>query len=162
MRTAPIETEFTAAVERWTKEFRADKEVLTGEPIATARKHFSETFLHALSSTALSDNEQLPGLFTDWWVTNQEELNRLRSPDNSTNSPAAKKYEDLYDRIDADLLARAKKLVAQERNRLVNMYVAWGDRYNTSLEELEIRRAETSSRLIRHLRNLGYSSEPNR
>ncbi|MGY2088636.1 N-6 DNA methylase [Nocardia gipuzkoensis] len=158
-RTAPVETGFTTAVEHWTQQFRADKTILSGEPLATARKHFSETFLHALSASAILNNEQLSGLFTDWWVTNQEDLNRLHSPDNGPDSPAAKEYKDLYDRIDADLVARATKLVAQERNRLVDTYVAWGNRYNTSLKELETRRAEVSSRLTTHLRRLGYPEE---
>ncbi|MFF3566896.1 N-6 DNA methylase [Nocardia jiangxiensis] len=158
-RTAPVETEFTTAVEHWTQQFRADKAILTGEPLATARKHFSETFLHALSASAIVNNEQLSGLFADWWVTNEEDLTRLRSPDNGSDSPAAKEYEDLYHTIDADLVVRATQLVARERRRLVDTYVAWGKQYNTSLEELETRRAEVSSRLTTHLRRLGYSEE---
>lgn len=161
-RAAPIENEFTTAVERWSKEFRANKQVLTGEPSATARKHFAETFTQALSGSAILSNMQLFALFTDWWVSNQEDLDRLRSPDNSSNSPTAKKYQDRYDRIAADLLARAKRLVAQERNSLVDLYMAWGYRYNTSLKELEIRRAEVSSRLTKHLQKLGYSAELDR
>jgi type I restriction enzyme M protein len=112
-----------------------------------------------LSASAILKNEQLSGLFTDWWVTNQEDLNRLRNPDNGSDSPAAKEYEDLYHRIDADLVVRATQLVARERSRLVDTYVAWGKQYNTSLEELETRRAEVSSRLTTHLRRLGYPEE---
>ncbi|WP_280378308.1 N-6 DNA methylase [Nocardia wallacei] len=161
-RTAPAETEFTVAVERWTDEFHAAKQLLTNEPLAIGCKHFSETFIQALSASTILNNEQLSELFTDWWVSNQEDLNRLRSPDNGSNSPPVKKYEALYHRIDADLLARATKLVAQERNRLVDIYLAWGHQYSTSLQDLEIRRAEAASRLTRHLQDLGYPSELNR
>jgi hypothetical protein len=38
-------------------------------------------------------------------------------------------YAPIFYRIGTDLVARAKKLVAQERNQLVDRYLAWGDQY---------------------------------
>ncbi|WP_280267953.1 N-6 DNA methylase [Nocardia wallacei] len=155
-KTAPTETAFITAVERWSQEFRKNETILTGEPLAIARNEVATTFRSALSTPAVLNGDQLTGLFTDWWKTNQEDLNQLRRPDNSTNSPKAQKYDAIYDRIGADLVARAKTLVAQERNHLVNTYLAWGYQYGTSLKKLETQRAETSARLTTHLRKLGY------
>ena len=60
------------------------------------------------------------------------------------------------DRIRGDLSARAKRLVLQQQQQLVDVYLAWSDQYKTSLADLEHRQGEVSRRLARRLQGLGY------
>jgi type I restriction enzyme M protein len=154
---APRVAAFEAAVGDWLRKFRQELDMLADRPLAAAREYFAGKFHHALeaASTILND-EQLAGLFVDWWVTNQEDLNQLRRPGSSPGALTPGEHAATIDRISGDLSVRARKLVAQQQNQLADVYRVWGDRYRTSLAELEHRRAEASSRLADRLHGLGH------
>lgn len=153
---APSVAAFVTAVGDWFQEFRQEQDVLTDRPLATAREHFAEKFHNALGAWAILNNEQVAGLFVDWWVTNQDDLNQLRRPVGSPGAFTPGIHAATLDRIGADLSARAKKLVAQQQKQLVDVYLAWGDQYKTSLADLEHRREVVSWRLAERLHELGY------
>ena len=149
-------TAFVTAVGDWFQEFRQEQDVLTDRPLAAAREHFAEKFHNALGASAILNDEQVAGLFVDWWVINQEDLNQLRRPVDSPGALTPGIHAATLDRIGADLSARAKKLVAQQQKQLVDVYQAWGDQYKTSLADLEHRREVVSRRLAERLHELGY------
>ncbi|WP_174187415.1 N-6 DNA methylase [Nocardia barduliensis] len=154
--TMPTESAFVTAVAEWFEAFRQQEGLRTDRPPAVVREYFAGSFQHALADWTILSDENLVGLFIDWWTTNKEDLNQLRRPARSPNSHEEGMRSRIFDRIGADLVGRAKRLVAQERNQLVDIYLAFGDRYKTSLKQLEHRREQASSRLAAQLRRLGY------
>jgi type I restriction enzyme M protein len=153
---APRVAAFVTAVGDWFREFQQKHHELTDRPLAAAREYFAKKFHNALGAQAILNDEQVAGLFVDWWITNQEDLNQLRGPVGSPGALTPGMHAATLDRIGADLAARAKKLVAQQQQQLVDIYRVWGDQYRTSLAELEHRREEVSFRLAVRLHELGY------
>ena len=92
----------------------------------------------------------------DWWITNQEDLNQLRRTINSSGALTPDIHAPVLDRIGGDLSARAKKLVAQQQEQLVDVCMSWGDQSKTSLTDPEHRREVVSWRLAERLHELGY------
>ncbi|MBF6336832.1 SAM-dependent DNA methyltransferase [Nocardia abscessus] len=154
--SASSETAFTSAVEDWFQLFQKEQSVLTERPLVAGREYFAETFHRALNAWTILNNEQIAGLFVDWWTTNQEDISQLRRTIRGSDSSTAGVNALIFDRIGADLFARAKNLAANERNQLIDVYLAWGEQYKTSLEQLERRREQASSRLATQLCKLGY------
>ncbi|MFI6958223.1 N-6 DNA methylase [Nocardia sp. NPDC050408] len=153
---APTEAVFAGAVKDWFDKFRLNQSVLTDRPLDGARIYFAERFQNALTGLRVLNDEQVVGLFTDWWITNQENLNQLHNRVDDSGTPASDAYTPILDTVGTDLVARARKLVARERNQLVDCYLTWGNQYSPSLKELEHRRVDASSRLAARMRNLGY------
>jgi len=153
---APSESAFATAASDWFDGFRQESDVLTGRPLAVAREHVAEEFHRVLRAAAVVDDDQLTGLFVDWWVANREELEQLRRPAGDLGALAPGERAAALDRIGADLAARARVLVAHQREELVEVYRAWGETYRASLAELERRREAASARLSAQLRELGY------
>lgn len=147
---------FVTAVGDWFQEFRQDQDALTDRLLDAAREYFAQKFRNAPGVTAILNDEQVSGLFVDWWITNQDELNLLRRPVGSPDTLTSGIRAATIDKIGADLSARAKKLVAQQQKQLVDLYQAWSDQYKTSLADLEHRRVQLSFRLAERLRELGY------
>lgn len=56
--------------------------------------------------------------------------------------------------LEEDLTARVKNLVALERQKLIDTYLSWGDRYGASLLDLERRRETSTARLKSRLQQL--------
>ncbi|PSL53276.1 type I restriction enzyme M protein [Saccharothrix carnea] len=153
---APSVAAFLTALEGWFQEFRQQQDVLTDRPPAAAREYFAEKFHHALEASMILNDEQVTGLFVDWWVTNQDDLNQLRRPVDSPSALTPGMRAATIDRIGADLSAQAKKLVTQQQKQLIDVYRAWGDQYKTSLADLERQREDLSKRLAVRLDELGY------
>ncbi|MBF6183323.1 HsdM family class I SAM-dependent methyltransferase [Nocardia otitidiscaviarum] len=149
--TESSESAFATAVSDWFQGFRQGLDALTGQPLDMARSQFVRSFVDSLAPRAILGVDQLEGLFIDWW---EENFDQLRRNDGSIGLPDGAMR--VLDRIGTDLIARAKRLVAEERNRLVDTYLAWGDRYMISFRQLESQRAQMSSRLAGHLMKLGY------
>ncbi|MGX7826090.1 hypothetical protein ACTG9Q_13455 [Actinokineospora sp. 24-640] len=116
------------------------------------REQFCNEFRETLGKLSILSGEQLNGLFTDWWAANREDLDQLRTPD--VLLPEMRKK--IAEMIGFDLLARTEKLVARERQRLVDIYRAWGDNHAISLAHLERRREAVAARLAERLRDLNY------
>jgi type I restriction enzyme M protein len=156
MLAGPSEDAFATAVGDWFQEFRQEQDMLTSRSLAAAREYFAEKFHNALGTSTILNDEQLVGLFVDWWVTNQGDLNQLRKPIGSPGKLAPDAHAATMDRIGTDLSARAKKLVAQQREHLVDVYRAWGDQYKASLVDLDRQREVVAKRLAERLHELGY------
>ncbi|PXX59895.1 type I restriction enzyme M protein [Nocardia tenerifensis] len=154
--TAPIETAIVGAVEEWFAEFPLPRNVFTKLPLDAARMYFAETFQAALTERMVLSDEQIAGLFTDWWVANRENITRLRYHNRQPGASTVDVSANILEIVGTDLVARARKLLAQERNQLIDCYLTWGSRYSPSLMELERRRADASSRLEGRMRTLGY------
>ncbi|MFD3464217.1 N-6 DNA methylase [Nocardia fluminea] len=153
---AHTETAFITDVENWLQEFPQDPSALTDQPITAARRFFITEFQHTLAGSKILTGEQIADLFVDWWTTNKEGIKELRILIGSAEPAAHGRYASAFDEIGADLLTRAKNLVAKERNQLVETYRKWGEQYETSIEQLENEREELTSRLALQLRSLGY------
>ncbi|WP_067569969.1 HsdM family class I SAM-dependent methyltransferase [Nocardia acidivorans] len=155
--TAATEATFATAVSYWFQEFQREQSVLVSQQPADAQTYFAERFRHALITWKILDDEQLKGLFVDWWTRNQKDLDQLPS-ETVTNADKSKDAVEalIPDRIGVDLVTGVMRLVAHKRNQLIDTYLAWGDQYKTSLEQLERRREQVSSRLAKHLHKLGY------
>lgn len=121
---APSVTEFLTAVGDGFQEFRQEQDVLTHRPLAAAHEHFAEKFHNALRAWAILNNEQVAGLFVDWWVSNQDALNQLRRSVGSRGALTPGIHAATLDRIGAGLSARAKKPVAQQQKQLADAYQA--------------------------------------
>ncbi|MEU8238527.1 N-6 DNA methylase [Actinoplanes missouriensis] len=154
---APSTTAFVAAVGVWFEDFRQELDTVDDRPLAVVREHFAEEFRDALAASTVQDDEKLVGLFLDWWVTNQDDLDRLRKPAGSRGAFPPNARATTVDRVRRDLAARAKRLMAQEQEQLADICQVWADRYKASLADLEDRRVEVSRRLTQRLHDLGYS-----
>jgi type I restriction enzyme M protein len=154
--TAPSVAAFETGIEDWFQEFRQEQGVLAERPLAAAHKYFAGKFANAPGASAILNDEQVAGLFVDWWAANQDDLNQLRKPVGSPGALTPGMHAATIDKIGADLSARAKKLVAQQQEQLADVYRAWSDQYKTSLADLEHRRATASKRLAWRLHELGY------
>lgn len=143
---------FASAVDEWFEEFRQEHEELGSLPFASAGEHFAGKFQDALRASPILDNEQIAGLFADWWASNRDDLNLLRRRNASTPSLRGA----AFDRIRSNLAARTRTLVAQELQQLIDAYRTWSDQYKTSLTDLELRREQVTRRLAERLDHLGY------
>ena len=112
-----------------------------------------------LGGAAVVDDDQLTGLFVDWWHANRDDFEQLRRPAGDRGALARDERAAALDRIGADLTARARVLVAQQREELVAVYRAWSKTYRPSLAELEHRREAAAARLAAQLRELGYPAK---
>jgi type I restriction enzyme M protein len=123
------------------------------------RHHLINSFRNNLLAAGILDEHQLTGVFADWWAAHRDDLRELANASrHDTLAPAAnaKLRKTIPNSLEEDLTERAKKLVRLARQELVETYRSWVDRYGTSLQELNVRRAESEDRLRWRLRHLGY------
>ncbi|MET8800004.1 N-6 DNA methylase [Nocardia sp. NPDC004568] len=153
--SAPTESAFAAAVGDWFQQFK-EEIALTNRLPAAARRHFAERFRRTLSAWSVLNSEQLAGLFVDWWTANQNDLEQLSRPADSSSTCTSTSNASTIEKVGADLIDRAKRLISQNRNQLVELYLTWGDQYATSLALLEHRRELAATRLATRLQKLGY------
>ena len=110
------------------------------------------------------DKYQLTGVLAAWWADRNDDLRRLKhqeSPREIDPKDEADSYPytpDLASALGKDLLARVERLVAAERQSLVDTYLSWGDRNGTSLTDLDELRDASFKQLKTRLGNLGYMS----
>jgi len=154
-----------AETESWIAEFAAERRVLK------SRSWLIESFSTKLSSMEILDRYQLSGAFAAWWSGWHDDLRILdhagfqaligrwttASIEQYLDNPKGAARERLFRRLGSDLCSRTQSLVAVERQKLVDTYRAWADRYGISLVDLETQREATAIRLRSRLRELGYS-----
>jgi hypothetical protein len=73
--------------------------------------------------------------------------------------PLGENFGATCDQIGDDLRARVEKLVFSERQEMADTYCSWGDRYATSLIDLEEQREVVAARLKARIQELGYSDQ---
>ena len=169
-RTAPKEREFTNACRAWWNESRRQFIELADEQrLLRSRPQLSKAFRDELRPANLLDEYQLSGVFAAWWSAWHDDLRVLEhygfqgvldrwiaSGVGRSRNFQGEPTDEVLDAIGADLVTRAQTLVVTERQKLVDIYLAWGERYGTSLLQLEDAVREARGRLDDRLSELGY------
>lgn len=134
-----------------------------------SRSLLISSFRTRLLPMALLDEYQLNGAFAAWWSNWYDDLRSLNqsgfqtvidrwsASERTARTSAQYAQERVLDRLGVDLYARIETLVASERQKLVDIYRSWADRYATSLLLLEGEAEAISNRLKSRLMELGYT-----
>ncbi|MET7621454.1 hypothetical protein [Streptomyces sp. NPDC005408] len=119
------------------------------------------SFRQTLMPLGTLNEYQLNGLFAAWWEGWQEELRSLGdhgflgvlrhwAAEQDTEASHVSELEArgfVLKKFQRDLLSRERRVLATQRQKLVDTYLAWGERYATSLSDLERQRATGAARL---------------
>ncbi|MBK6014001.1 class I SAM-dependent DNA methyltransferase [Streptomyces sp. MBT53] len=127
--------------------------------------------------SGILDRYQLLGAVASWWSDHEDDLDALarygfpgvlrrwRSlPRDRAGTPRPPKHllpaEEAHFVLDVlgdGLRLRVAHLVTDERQKLVDTYLRWGERYGTSMEDLEDRYRRAANRLRERMAALGHS-----
>jgi type I restriction enzyme M protein len=170
--SAPCEHEFFDHYRNWWERTRARITGLAGTGrLMMLRSDLMNSFSIDLLSQGLLDQYQLRGAFADWWSDHHDDFRSLdlrgfaglidrwakaRRPP-ASHAPERSAHDRVLDTLGDDLRARVEKLVFSERQELADTYRSWGERYATSLIDLEEQREVVAARLKARIQELGYS-----
>ncbi|AJE84104.1 Type I restriction-modification system, M subunit [Streptomyces albus] len=134
------------------------------------RSRLMSSFCEELLPTEILDRYQLTGVFAAWWADRRDDLRALDlqgfpgvierwavSGSRPPHLPASTAGPRVLISFGHDLSSRVEKLVASERQGLVDLYRSWGDRYGNSFTDLERQSEAAAERLRARLRELGYT-----
>jgi type I restriction enzyme M protein len=134
------------------------------------RPRLMASFREELLAEGILDRYQLAGGFAAWWSDRHDDLRSLddrgfsgvidrwaAADGQRSYLPETLAYERVLDVLGDDLRTRMERLVAAERQGLVDIYRSWGDRYATSLTDLERQSEDAAARLRARLKELGYT-----
>ncbi|MFF0163035.1 N-6 DNA methylase [Streptomyces sp. NPDC005263] len=140
----------------------------------------------ALVSADLLDRQQVIGVVASWWSMHWDDLRRLTADGfqgvldrwqtrpgrvslSRRGQPWAGEGDEAHDADELGSLQElvlhtfglsfqrlVKDVVAAERQKMVDTYLSWGERYGTPLADLEQRYQNASARLQERLRGLGH------
>lgn len=157
---AASQRRFLSRLHGWLESERPSLVNLDARALPAARQQLMGSFRRELLPAAILDEYQLVGVFADWWAAHHDELRELSraSLRQGAGSPDVIDIQRnaTVDMLEMDLIMRVTKLVSLERQAVVGIYLSWGDRYGTSLLELEQRHQTAAARLKSRLRKLGY------
>ncbi|MER7908206.1 class I SAM-dependent DNA methyltransferase [Streptomyces sp. NPDC096068] len=138
--------------------------------LSMSRPRLMASFREHLLPEGILDRYQLAGVFAAWWSDRQDDLRSLdqrgfsgvidrwaAAGNRRSYLPETLVYERVLDVLGADLRTRLERLAAAERQGLVDIYHSWGDRYSTSLMDLERQSEDAAARLKARLKELGYT-----
>ncbi|WBB58233.1 class I SAM-dependent DNA methyltransferase [Streptomyces sp. WMMC500] len=166
------EEEFIARYGRWWRETASRLAELAGTTrLLGLYPRFMAAFRASLLPGRILDQYQLNGAFAAWWSDRHDDLRSLdlwgfssviaRWATDDARKPASIPQklprEQVLDDLGKDLRSRVEKLIVAERQELVDIYRSWGDRYETSLMDLERQNEVTEARLRDRLEQLGYT-----
>ncbi|MFI5817128.1 N-6 DNA methylase [Streptomyces sp. NPDC051643] len=168
---AAREEEFTDRCRSWWEETASRIAELAGtERLLMLRPRLMASFREELLPAGILDRYQLTGAFAAWWSDRHDDLRSLNfrgfpgvidrwAADGGRSSylPPNLVRERVLNVLGEDLRSRVEKLVATERQGLVDVYRSWGDRYETSLMDLERQSEATAARLRARWEELGYT-----
>lgn len=168
---SPSEQQFVGHCLRWWEEAGARIAELAGtKQLFVLRSRLMASFRERLLPMGILDQYQLTGVFAAWWSDWQDDLRSLdhrgflgvidrwtAADDRPSHRPDALPRERVLEVLGQDLCARVERHVATERQGLVDLYRSWGDRYATSLADLENENEAAAERLRVRLRELGYA-----
>ena len=169
-RTASREEEFGDACRSWWDRIRPEFIQLANERrLLSSRSRLCESFRNELRPMNLLDRYQLGGIFAAWWSVRHDDLRVLehrgaravldRWIARGTPRPRTiwqDPEDEVLDTLGTKLAECARAQVVMERQKLVDTYLSWGERYGTSLLQLEEEAEEARNRLEDRLRKLGY------
>ncbi|GAQ66713.1 N-6 DNA methylase [Streptomyces scabiei] len=142
-----------------------------------ARSRLEDSFCHRLLPAKILDRYQLLGVLAAWWSDHEDDfralaafgfqavVHRWRSSPKDAPGHVYRKQHHLrtqeaadlvLDGLGADLLARTEQLVTSERQKLVEAYLRWGERYAVSMVDLERQYQTAAHRLRDRMADLGY------
>lgn len=141
------------------------------EHLLELRPELMKSFCTELVRWGILDQYELMGVFADWWSDHQDDLRSLgyrgfqgiierwaKSQKNLELHVSDKSaHQQALNILGNDLCARAETLVFEERQALVETFRSWGERYATSLADLEGEREAAAVRLTARLEDLGYT-----
>ncbi|MGW1398403.1 N-6 DNA methylase [Streptomyces sp. NPDC002405] len=176
---AARERDFLTGVEHW---WSGQHEIVSdlareGVALADVRDHLEASLCQELLRLGILDRYQLLGSLASWWSEHEDDLRALtvygfpgvvrrwRSPlRDRTGVPSRSKplrpgeeTDYVLATLGRDLYARIEHLVTTERQKLVDAYLRWGERYATSMADLEDRYRTAANRLRDRMAALGYS-----
>ncbi|WP_261995007.1 type I restriction-modification system subunit M [Streptomyces sp. ME109] len=168
---APNEQRFIAHCRLWWEGAGARIAELAGtKQLLGLRSRLMASFRERLLPLGILDQYQLTGIFAAWWSDRQDDLRSLdhrgflgvidrwsAADDRPSHLQDAQVCERVLEVLGGDLQSRVERLVAAERQGLVDLYRTWGDRYATSLMDLEKENEAAGARLRSRLRELGYA-----
>ncbi|WP_328920706.1 type I restriction-modification system subunit M [Streptomyces sp. NBC_00208] len=169
---AAREEEFLDSCRSWWEEAASRIAELAGsERLLMLRPRLMASFREELLPAEILNRYQLAGAFAAWWSNRHDDLrsldlhgfpgviDRWATADGRQSSylPQNMARERVLDVLGVDLRSRVEKLVVAERQGLVNVYRSWGDRYETSLMDLERQSEAAAARLGARLEELGYT-----
>ena len=118
----------------------------------------------------LLDKYQLSGIFAAWWSARHDDLRVLEHHgaravlDRWTAQGTLRAHtirqdpeDEVLGTLGTSLAEYARAQIVTERQKLVDTYMSWGERYGTSLLQLEEEAEEARNRLEDRLRKLGYA-----
>lgn len=161
---APRERGFFERHDTWWKEAGARIAELAGTGrLLPARRRLMASFEQRLGPCRILTGYQLSGVFAAWWFDHHDDLKSLdqRGFPGVMERWGMGAEEGAHDRVlrrlgDA-LRARVGALAIAEGQVLITTYQTWGERYATSLADLDERREAAAARLRSRLGDLGYA-----
>lgn len=169
--TAAREQEFTAQCQMWWTATASDiADLAAADRLLRSRSELIASFRAQLSPMGLLDAYQLSGAFAAWWTARHDDLRTLDqsgfqavinrwdavTSDRLAYIPEPEARRRVLASLGADLRTVTQALVADERQKLADIYRSWGERYATSLASLEAQRDAAITRLRSRLQHLGY------
>ncbi|MFJ6130601.1 N-6 DNA methylase [Streptomyces griseoviridis] len=141
-------------------------------PLSEVRSHLEESFCNALLPLEILDRFQLLGVLASWWSEREDDFRalsrfgpegvvkrrRLAPRTGISQTPPEREEVALcvFRMLGTDLQSRTEHLVAAERQKLVEAFLRWGERYAVSMEDLEGRYRKAADRLRDQMADLGY------
>ena len=171
--SAPCENEFLDHYRKWWEITGARITDLAGTGrLIMLRSDLMNSFSADLLSQGILDQYQLTGAFADWWFDHYDDFRSLdlrgftgvierwattRLP-LASHTPERSAHDRVLDTLGDDLRSRVEKLVFLERQKLADTYRSWGERYATSLIDLEEQRDVVAARLKARIEEIGSPS----
>lgn len=169
-RAAAREKEYVSSFDRWWNRAGARLAATTGTADSVMlRNELMDSLCEELLPCKILDQFQLTGAFADWWADHQDDLrslslrgfqgviDRWAAIRNRRASQAQTASEQVLSTLGEDFRSRVESLVSTERQALADTYRSWGERYATSLVDLEAQRDIAAARLSARLEELGYT-----
>ncbi|MFF5086501.1 type I restriction-modification system subunit M [Streptomyces niveus] len=168
---APREQEFMDRFSAWWEGTAPHISELAGtKRLLILRAPLLASLREQLLPMGILDRYQLTGAFAAWWSYRHEDLRSLadrgfagvidrwtRADVRPRDLPNVAARKQVLDVLGTDVLSRLDGLVTTQRQGLVDLYRSWGDRYETSLVDLERESEAAATRLDARLRQLGYT-----
>jgi type I restriction enzyme M protein len=139
--------------------------------LLTERPRLLASFRTALQPIGLLDKYQLSAVFAGWWFVWHSDLRILdrsgflgviqgwTSESVDSRMKEAQAREQVLERLGDDLLARTEAAVTDARQRLVDIYQSWTDRYAVSLSSLEDQAKDADAHLKDRLRQFRHVAD---
>ncbi|MFJ3081719.1 N-6 DNA methylase [Streptomyces halstedii] len=138
--------------------------------LLTSRSRLMASFREELLPAGILDRYQLTGAFAAWWAVRQDDLRSLDlrsfpgvitrwavADGRPSYLPEGLARERVLEVLGDDLCSRVERLAAAKRQGMVDVYRSWGDRYETSISDLERQSEAAATRLRVRLEELGYT-----